>query len=51
MKREFHVRICGSLKGEFLWATRLGKVVPNGVYDIGKNKGWVSVFGVACVLL
>jgi len=22
---------------------RLGKVVPYGVYDIGKNKGWVSV--------
>ena len=22
---------------------RLGKVVPYGIYDIGKNKGWVSV--------
>ena len=22
---------------------KLGKVVPYGVYDIGKNKGWVSV--------
>ena len=23
MKREFHVRICGSLRGKFPWATRL----------------------------
>lgn len=23
--------------------SRLGKVVPYGIYDIGKNKGWVSV--------
>ncbi|MBS4165935.1 hypothetical protein NEOC65_001011 [Neochlamydia sp. AcF65] len=22
MKREFHVRVCGSLRGKFPWATR-----------------------------
>ncbi len=26
---------------------KLGKVVPYGIYDIGKNKGWVSV-GISC---
>ncbi len=26
---------------------KLGKVVPYGIYDLGKNKGWVSV-GISC---
>ena len=31
------------VKGHDFTDKKLGKVVPYGVYDIGKNKGWVSV--------
>ena len=31
------------VKGHDFIDKKLGKVVPYGVYDIGKNKGWVSV--------
>ena len=31
------------VKGHDFIDKRLGKVVPYGIYDIGKNKGWVSV--------
>jgi len=31
------------VKGHDFVDKRLGKVVPYGIYDIGKNKGWVSV--------
>ena len=31
------------VKGHDFVDKNLGKVVPYGIYDIGKNKGWVSV--------
>lgn len=31
------------VKGHDFLDKELGKVVPYGIYDIGKNKGWVSV--------
>ena len=31
------------VKGHDFLDKKLGKVVPYGIYDIGKNKGWVSV--------
>ncbi len=31
------------VKGHDFIDRNLGKVVPYGIYDIGKNKGWVSV--------
>jgi transposase len=42
--QEFEKKRCPKLvNGHDFTDKNLGKVVPYGVYDIGKNKGWVSV--------
>lgn len=42
--KEFEKKHCPKLvNGHDFPDKKLGKVVPYGIYDIGKNKGWVSV--------